>query len=68
MRQNNKNSEDSEFNTPFRITLEHYDIKVTIEKPNSNLDLPTVCDMFKSLLLSAGFQQEIISEYFQEIY
>lgn len=41
--------------SPFRLTLEHYEEKITIEKPNSNLTSTEVVEMFKSLMLAAGF-------------
>ena len=40
---------------PFRLTLEHYGEKITIEKPNSDLTIVEVVDMFKSLLKAAEF-------------
>jgi len=47
---------------PFRLTLEHYGEKITIEKPNSDLTSTEIVEMFKSLMLAAGFSANRVNE------
>ena len=54
---------ENEFNKPFIVTLQHYDIKVSVERNRSNLTLHEVVDMLKSLLLAAGYDIDNINEY-----
>ena len=51
---------------PFRITLEHYDMKVTIEKPYSDIDVDQLKEMLRSLCLAAGWPEGTINEMFGE--
>ena len=51
---------------PFRITLEHYDIKVTIEKPYSDIDSDQLHEMLRSLCLAAGWAENTVKEIFGE--
>ena len=37
------------------ISAKHYDIKVTIEKDNSDLDLRELMEMFHSVAMSIGY-------------
>lgn len=48
--------------SPFRLSLEHYDEKITIEKPNSDLTSTEIVEMFKSLMLAAGFSESRVNE------
>lgn len=48
--------------SPFRLTLEHYGEKITIEKPNSDLTSTEIVEMFKSLMLAAGFSANRVNE------
>ena len=47
---------------PFRLTLEHYGEKITIEKPNSDLTSTEVVEIFRSLMLAAGFSASRVNE------
>lgn len=48
--------------SPFRLTLEHYGEKITVEKPNSDLTSTEVVEMFKSLMLAAGFSESCVNK------
>ena len=47
---------------PFRITIEHYDEKISVEINHSDVDIYEVADEFKKALLAAGFVEENIKE------
>jgi len=53
-------------NKPFRITLEHHDTKVTIEKPYSDIDADQLHEMLRSLCLAAGWSEGTVKEIFGE--
>lgn len=53
---------------PFRITLEHYDVKVTIEKPYSDIDSDQLHEMLRSLCLAAGWAENTVKEIFGGYY
>jgi hypothetical protein len=50
---------------PFRITMEIYGIKVTIEKPHSDIDIYDLEEMLRSLCLAAGWQETLIDTIFR---
>ena len=41
-----------------KITAEHYDIKVSIELTHAEADLNELLKIFKSIVISLGYQQE----------
>lgn len=41
-----------------KITAEHYDIKVSIELTHAEADLTELLNIFKSVALGLGYQQE----------
>lgn len=49
---------------PFRITIEHYDMKVSIEKDHSDIDAEELADMLYNVSLAAGWLPEILDEIF----
>jgi len=51
---------------PFRITLEHHDIKVTIEKPYSDIDADQLEEMLRTLCLAAGWAEGTVKKIFGE--
>lgn len=53
-------------NEPFRITLEHWDTKITIEKPYSDINTLDLKDMMISLAMAAGFPESRVNEMFSE--
>lgn len=48
---------------PYRITLEHYDQKITVEMSNSSVSIDQAMQTFRSVLLAAGYPEKSISEY-----
>ena len=51
---------------PFRITLEHYDMKIVIEKPYSDIDAEELKEMLRTLCLAAGFSEITTNQMFGE--
>jgi len=51
---------------PFRITLEHYDMKIIIEKPYSDIDAEELKEMLRTLCLAAGFSERTTNGMFGE--
>ena len=50
--------------TPFRITTEHYNQKISVDVDHSDLDLTEVTDLLHQVLMGAGFGEESVSEIF----
>jgi len=51
---------------PFKITLEHYDMKIIIEKPYSDIDAEELKEMLRTLCLAAGFSERTTNGMFGE--
>lgn len=51
---------------PFRLTIEHYDQKVTIELDHSDISFDDLIEAFRSAALAAGFSPTTINEYLDE--
>lgn len=49
-------------NKPFRITIESWDNKVSVETDHSDVDINQVAKLLASALLAAGFVKESIDE------
>jgi hypothetical protein len=47
---------------PYRITIEHYDTKVSVEIDHSDIDLDELGTLLKSVLLAAGWSEALIDE------
>ena len=47
---------------PFRVTIEHYDIKVTVEKDHSDLDIHEVAELMASALVAVGYGQALVEQ------
>ena len=47
---------------PYRITIEHYDTKVSIEIDHSDIDIDELATLLKSVLLAAGWSEALIDE------
>ena len=45
-----------------KITLEHYDTKITIETKHDDVNIQEIQDLLRSLCLAAGYSQENINE------
>ena len=47
---------------PYKITIEHYDTKVSIEIDHSDITLDELATLLKSVLLAAGWSEALIDE------
>ena len=48
--------------TPFRITIEHYDQKISVEVDHSDVSLSEVVDLIVQALKGAGFSEDHVKE------
>ena len=51
-------------NPPFKITVKHWDEKITIEKDHSDITFDEYVEMLRTLSRGVGFSQESIDELF----
>jgi hypothetical protein len=51
---------------PFKLTVKHWDIKISIEKDNSDLTMEELHEMFLSMLKAIGYSSETIKEFYDE--
>lgn len=51
-------------NKPFKITVEHWDEKITIEKDHSDISFDEYIEMLRTLSRGVGFGQDSIDEVF----
>tara|TARA_R110000787_G_scaffold254175_1_gene359479 strand:+ start:412 stop:582 length:171 start_codon:yes stop_codon:yes gene_type:complete len=49
---------------PYRITIEHYDMKVTVEKSNSDISIDEYQEMIMSISRAAGWQESQVKDIF----
>ena len=54
-------------NKPFRITIEHWDEKISVEIDHSDLDLDQVAELLQRALMATGFSPEGVKELFEGI-
>ena len=54
-------------NKPFRITIEHWDEKVSVEVGHSDLDLDQVAELLQRALIATGFSPEGVKEIFEGV-
>lgn len=47
-----------DLNSPFKLSAEQFDYKITIEKNYSDVTTSELFELFESLFLSLGFQPE----------
>ena len=47
---------------PFRITIEHYNQKVSVEVDHSDVSLSEVADLLEQVLKGAGFLEESVTK------
>lgn len=52
-------------NPPSKLTFEHWNEKVTIELPNSDIDVEQYFDMCRQIAKAVGFSESLIKEYFE---
>lgn len=50
---------------PFRLTMENHGTKVTIEKPNSDIDIYDLEEMLRTLCIASGWQEILIDTIFR---
>ena len=53
-------------NEPFKLTVEHWDTKITIEKKHSDVDMGELHEMWVSMVKALGFNSNTIKEYYHE--
>lgn len=53
-------------NTPFIITIESYGVKYSVEFPSSDITLPKAIAQVVNVLVSAGYSEKSIAEYFKD--
>jgi len=51
---------------PFRITLEHFDTKITVERPYSEITSEELKELLRSVCLAAGYSEKLVIEMFGE--
>jgi hypothetical protein len=51
-------------NKPFKVTVEHWDEKITIEKDHSDITWDEFVEMLRTLSRGVGYSQEDIDELF----
>ena len=47
---------------PFRVTIEHYDTKVTIERDHSDLDIHEAAALVASALTAIGYSEKLVEQ------
>lgn len=53
-------------NKPLKLTVEHYDTKITIEKDYSDINIEELHEMWLSMVKAMGFNFNTIKEYYKE--
>ena len=53
-------------NKPLKLTVEHYDTKITIEKDYSDVNIEELHEMWLSMLIAIGFNSDTIKEFYEE--
>ena len=51
-------------NRPFKISVEHWDEKITVEKDHSDITFEEYIEMLRSLSRGIGFGQDDIDDIF----
>jgi cupin superfamily acireductone dioxygenase involved in methionine salvage len=51
-------------NKPFKVTVEHWDEKITVEKDHSDITFDEFVEMLRTLSRGVGFSQDYINEVF----
>jgi len=54
----------NDLSKPFRVTIEHYDEKVIIEKDHSDIDANELREMLISAVRAVGFGEESLDVIF----
>jgi hypothetical protein len=51
-------------NTPFKISVQHWDEKITVEKDHSDITFKEYIEMLRTLSRGIGFGQDDIDDIF----
>ena len=51
---------------PFKLTVQHYDTKITIEKDYSDVTMEELHEMWLSMVKAIGYSTGTIKEYYSE--
>lgn len=51
-------------NAPFKITVEHWDEKISVEKDHSDITFKEYVEMLRTLSRGVGFDQDGIDDIF----
>lgn len=51
---------------PFKITIEHYDEKYTLEKDHSDVNIEEVFNFIEQIPVLMGFHPDAINEHIQQ--
>ncbi len=52
----------SDINKPFKVTIEHYNQKISVEVDHSDVSLSEVADLLEQALKGAGFLESQVKE------
>lgn len=52
----------NDINKPFRVTIEHYNQKVSVEVDHSDVSLSEVAELLEQALKGAGFLESQVKE------
>jgi len=47
---------------PFRVTIEHYDTKVIVEKDHSDLDIYQAAELVATALVAIGYSEKLVEQ------
>jgi len=53
-------------NEPFKLTVEHWDTKITIEKDHSDVNMEELHEMWLSMVKAIGFNSNTIKKFYDE--
>jgi len=53
-------------NKPFKLTVQQWDTKTSIEKDYSDININELHEMWVSMLMAIGFNSNTIKEYYDE--
>ncbi len=51
-----------DINKPFKVTIEHYNQKVSVELDHSDVSLSEVADLLEQALKGAGFTEDLVEK------
>ena len=51
---------------PYRITIEQYEYKYSVEVDHSDIDFTEYVDLLRKITLAAGWSTNMVKEFFEE--